>query len=249
MGSRTKWIGLRSMAALGAWAGAAGAAEDDVMQQPLTRSEAQRGSMAAEGGEESVAPDAWARGEIASPLARRSKLGGAVGWNFNVPLGSVRDFAANVSPVGLEIQLRYWALPRVSFGLSGEWDSYADQRPRSTYQLEGGALTATAYNNLLSAILRFVPTYYLLEDGPVLPYVAPNIGVAWTEYRSRTADLELTDSSLSIAYGAEAGVLIPAPLDGPMFLLQARYTALPASEFRNRTDNAQTLAFMAGMAF
>ena len=178
------------------------------MQQPLTLSEDQRLSSEPLAPEDAATTDQWRSADSLTPLERRSRLGGAVGWNFNMPLGSMRDFVENISPVGFEIQLRYWAMRRISFGLSGERDSYADERPRSSYQVQNGALTATAYNHLFSAILRFIPTYYLLDDGPVLPFVAPNIGVAWNEYRSRAADLELSDSKVSIVYGAEDSSII-----------------------------------------
>jgi len=250
MAAWAKWAGTASGGVLAAWATVAAAApSDDILAQPLTPAEEQRGSAQPLAPEDAALTDSWVRGDELGPLERRSSLGGAVGWNFNVPLGSVRDFAANVSPLGLEIQLRYWATPRLSFGLSGGWDSYADERPRSSYQVDNGAITATAYNHLFSAILRFIPTLYLVEDGPVLPFIAPNIGVAWSEYRTKAADLELSDSAVSIVYGAEAGVLIPTPMDGPMFLFQVRYSALPASEFRNQTTNAQSLALLLGMAF
>lgn len=245
-----KWVRPFWAGALGLWAEAVAAApSDDVMQQPLDLAEDQRLSSEPLAPEDAAMTDEWRSADSLRPLERRSRIGGAVGWNFNVPLGSMRDFAANVSPVGFEIQLRYWAAPRLSFGLSGEWDSFVDTRPRNSYQLENAALTATAYNQLFAAILRFIPTYYLLDDGPVMPFVAPNIGVGWNEYRSRAADLELSDSKVSIVYGAEAGVLIPTPMDGPMFLFQLRYSAQPASEFRERTTNAQSLALLAGLAF
>jgi hypothetical protein len=250
MAVSAKSLGRLGALALGFWSGVAVAApSDDVMQQSLTVAEDQRLSSEPLAPEDAAMTDSWVSADSMTPLERRSRLGGAVGWNFNMPLGSMRDFAANISPIGFEIQLRYWATRRLSFGLSGEWDSFVDERPRSSYQLDNGAVTATAYNQLFSAILRFIPTYYLVEDGPVLPFVAPNIGVAWNEYRSRAADLELTDSKVSIVYGAEAGVLIPTPMDGPMFLFQLRYTAQPASEFRNQTTNAQSLALLAGLAF
>lgn len=245
-----KWVRSYCAGALGLWAETVAAApSDDVMQQPLNLAEDQRLSSEPLAPEDAATTDEWRSADSLSPLERRSRIGGAVGWNFNVPLGSMRDFAANVSPVGFEIQLRYWASRRLSFGLSGEWDSFVDTRPRNSYQLENAALTATAYNQLFAAILRFIPTYYLLDDGPVMPFVAPNIGVGWNEYRSRAADLELSDSKVSIVYGAEAGVLIPTPMDGPMFLFQLRYSAQPASEFRERTTNAQSLALLAGLAF
>ena len=68
MGSRTKRVGLCLLGVLGAWAGAAGAAEDDILEQPLTPAEERRLSLAPEGGAEAVPADSWARGAFGSPL-------------------------------------------------------------------------------------------------------------------------------------------------------------------------------------
>ena len=49
---------------------------------------------------------------------RHSKTGqvsGFMGWAFNVPLGSVRDFTAVVSPRGFEVQLLAWVNNQIAF--------------------------------------------------------------------------------------------------------------------------------------
>ena len=177
------------------------------------------------------------------------KLSGVVGWEFTVPLGSVRSFSANVSPLGLELQLRYWALQQLSISLAGEWAWFADVRPRTTYQVDHATVRATAYDSMANSTLRLGAQYYLLREGLALPYVGPHLGVGWTHYRSETADLELTEEEFSFVYGAEAGVLLPMTGSGPMFLFQVRYAAQPGSEFRSLVSNVQTLSFTAAVGF
>ncbi|HEU4579696.1 MAG TPA: hypothetical protein VFS67_15665 [Polyangiaceae bacterium] len=183
-------------------------------------------------------------------LARlQSKLAGVVGWEFTAPLGSVRSFSANVSPLGLELQLRYWALQQLSISLGGDWVWFGDVRPRTTYQLDHATVRATAYDSLVSSTLRLGAQYYLLDEGLALPYVGPHLGLGWTRYRSETADLELSEDEFSFVYGAEAGVLLPMAGSAPLFLFQVRYAAQPGSEFRNLVSNVQTLTFTAAVGF
>jgi hypothetical protein len=182
-----------------------------------------------------------------APLA--GKLAGVVGWEFTVPLGSVRNFSANVSPVGLELQLRYWALAHLSLSLAGDWTWFGDVRPRTTYQLDHATVRATAYDSMVSSTLRLGAQYYLLREGLALPYVGPHLGVGWTRYHSETADLELSEDELSLVYGVEAGVLLPMAGSGPLFFFQARYAAQPGSEFRSLVSNVQTLTFTAAVGF
>jgi len=177
------------------------------------------------------------------------KLAGVVGWEFTVPLGSVRSFSANVSPAGLELQLRYWALQQLSLSLAGDWTWFGDVRPRTVYELDHATVRATAYDSLVSSTLRLGAQYYLLREGLALPYVGPHLGVGGTRYHSETADLELSEDEFSFVYGAEAGVLLPMAGSGPMFLFQVRYAAQPGSEFRSLVSNVQTLTFTAAVGF
>jgi hypothetical protein len=187
--------------------------------------------------------------ELGTSPSLAGKLAGVVGWEFAVPLGSVRNFSANVSPLGLELQLRYWALQQLSISLSGDWTWFGDVRPRTTYQLDHATVRATAYDSMVSSTLRLGAQYYLLREGLALPYVGPLLGAGWTRYRSETADLELSEDEFSFVYGAEAGVLLPMTGSAPMFLFQVRYAAQPGSEFRSLVSNVQTLTFTAAVGF
>ena len=198
-----------------------------------------------------MTPDAL---DVSSPEPGTSaglagKLAGVVGWEFTVPLGSVRKFSANVSPLGLELQLRYWALQQLSLSLGGEWVWFGDVRPRTTYELDHATVRATAYDSMVCSTLRLGAQYYLLREGLALPYVGPHLGAGWTRYHSETADLELSEDEFSFVYGAEAGVLLPMTGSAPMFLFQVRYAAQPGSEFRSLVSNVQTLTFTAAVGF
>jgi hypothetical protein len=197
---------------------------------------------------EETAVDALAgRGGTVGSL--QGRVSGFVGWSFNVPLGSVRAFSSVMSPLGFELQLQAWVLPDLSIGVSGEWSTFVDNRPRSTYELESGAITATAYNYMQSTSARLLVHYFFLGDAPLLPYVGPHVGVSWVSFDSAAADLALTGSQVSIALGAEAGVEVPFGHDAPVALLNVRYSVAPAVEFRQAVSNAQTLGMLIGIGF
>jgi hypothetical protein len=179
----------------------------------------------------------------------QGRVSGFVGWGFNVPLGSVRDFSSVMSPLGFELQLQVWVLPALSVGVSGEWSTFVDNRPRTTYALDSGAITATAYNYMQSTSARLLAHYYFLGDAPLLPYVGPHVGITWVAFDSEAADLALTESQASIVLGAEAGVEVPFGRDAPVALLNVRYSVAPAAEFRDAVSNVQTLGMLIGIGF
>jgi hypothetical protein len=176
------------------------------------------------------------------------KVGGVVLWDVDVPLGSVRDFTADPSPIGFEFQLRRWLSSELSLGASAQWNTYLDERPRSTYERENAALTATAYNDIQLAVLRGLLHYYPLQSGWALPYVGPHIGLGWTRFRTQTADLELAEDEVSLSVGAEAGAFFPMGPYGPMLAADIRYSLLPSMEFSSVT-NMQMFTLHIGLGF
>jgi hypothetical protein len=166
-----------------------------------------------------------------------------------VPIGSVRDFAATVSPLGFEIMIEGWLAPSFSIGAVGEWATYVDDRPKTTYQVTGGAVTATAYNRMQTAAARMFGHYYFVDRGSVLPYIGPHLGVTWTSFDSQVADLSLWDTRASFAFGAEAGVKIPFGKNDPVALINLRYSVGLQSEFLAMVDNVQSLGLTLGVGF
>jgi hypothetical protein len=159
----------------------------------------------------SVAPLGVDTSESFEPT-RHSKTGhvsGFMGWAFNVPLGSVRDFTAVVSPLGFEVQLLAWVNNQIALGIDGDWATYVDNRPRTTYSVDNGAVTATAYNYTQTSSVRFLANYFLMDEGPVLPYVGLHAGVSWATFESQEADLTLSDTEFSFSWGAQAGIQVP----------------------------------------
>jgi len=169
-----------------------------------------------------------------------------VNWDVAIPVGSVHDFSANASAAGFELLFQYWLNQHLTIGGSMDWQTYWDARPRTTYQIENGAVTATADNSVQNGAARFLARYYILEQGPVLPYAGLNIGIGWTTFQSAAADLLLYDNTVSVLLGAELGAAIVTGRDVPLFTIGARYSNLPAANFM-KVENVQAFTFQFGV--
>jgi hypothetical protein len=180
---------------------------------------------------------------------RQGDVSGFMGWAFNVPFGSVRDFTAVVSPLGFEIQFNGWVLDNLSLGVSGEWATYVDNRARTTFSVEDSAITATAYNYMQTTAAHFLVHYFFPGGGPVRPYIGPHVGVSWSMFDLEAADLALSDSEFSINFGGETGVEIPFGRNAPVALANLRYSFAPAAEFRNIVSNVQSFGLLLGIGF
>ena len=167
-------------------------------------------------------------------------------WDVAIPVGSVHDFTANVSPVGFQILGEYWVTRQLAIGAALDWQTYWDTRPRNTYQVENGALTATPDNSVQNGSARTITRYYFQDEGKVLPYAGVNIGIGWTTFQSAAADLAFYDNTLSVLLGAELGAAIAPTPRGPLFTVGARYAYMPTADFLSVT-NIQSVDFLIGV--
>jgi hypothetical protein len=183
------------------------------------------------------------------PASRAGRISSFMGWTFNVPLGSVREFANDVSPLGFELQFNGWVLDNLSLGVSGEWATYVDNRPRQTFSVDRAAITAKLYNSMQTTSARLLIHYCFVGGDAFRPYIGPHVGVSWTSFDLQAADSKLSDSQVSINLGGEAGTEIPLGRYAPVLLFNVRYSFSPEAEFRSAVTNVQSLGFMLGMGF
>lgn len=173
---------------------------------------------------------------------------GGMAWNVGIPVGSVSNFTSNVSAAGLELLLKYWVHPQITIGAVADWQTFTDQRPRTTYQLNHGALTATAYNSVLTGAVRAGGDFYFLAEGPVLPYVGANVGFGWATLQTSAADIAIYDNQSSVVLGLEAGALVNfGGSRVPLLLLGARYSGEPAVSFLKTVNDIQSIVLQIGV--
>jgi len=167
-------------------------------------------------------------------------------WNVAFPVGNVHDFTNAASALGFEFLVRYFALPQLSLGASTDFQTFIATRPRTTYPIDNGAVTATAYNSVQNTALRASAHYYFLKDGPVLPYAGASVGIGWSTFQTAMADIVIYDNTTSIALGGDVGAVFPLANSSLALMTAFRYSALPAAEFLNVTD-VQSLSLQFGL--
>ena len=167
-------------------------------------------------------------------------------WDIGIPVGSAQSFTGNTSAVGFELLGQYWLTSHVTVGASIDWQTYWDTRPRSTYTVENGAITATTDNSIRNGGGRAIARYYFLDQGVALPYAGLNIGVGWSTFQTAASALSLYDNAVSVLLGGELGALFAVSPDAPLVSVGARYTTLPAANFLAVT-NVQSITFQIGL--
>ena len=184
------------------------------------------------------------------PEGTRRYLGNAMvgfAWDLGVPIGTIHNFTSNVSGLGFDISFHYWIHPQLTLGGNVEWQTFTDQRDRTTYQIPNGAITATSYNSVQTASLRAAAQYYFVDSGVALPYVGVNVGYGWATFQSAAADILLYDNQDSIVLGGELGVLLALAEKAPLVKISGRYSAAPAMEFLDSVKDMQTITFQLGL--
>lgn len=154
-----------------------------------------------------------------------------------------------ISPVGFELQVRYWLSSRFTVGAGGDWATFVQNRDRNTQDINSTTtITATAYNYMQTSNLRAQAQVYLLDQGPVMPYIGANFGVGWTTFYSEVADLVFSDTQASVLFGGDIGAAIPLSERGtPLAMVNLRWSMAPAAEFLNGVENVQTLGLSLGV--
>jgi hypothetical protein len=170
-----------------------------------------------------------------------------IAYDVGIPVGSVHKFTSNVSGVGFDISLRYWIHPQITIGGEVEWQTYRDDKPRTTYPITNGAVTATAYNSAQIGSLRAGADYYFLDRGPALPFVGVSVGYGWSTFQSAAADIALYDNQDSVVIGGELGSIFVLAPRAPLVLLAARYSYAPSMEFLSSVKDVQQITLQLGL--
>jgi hypothetical protein len=139
-------------------------------------------------------------------------------YDPSVPVGSVRSFVPNVSPLGFDLDATYW-FSQFSVGLGGVYNRFYRQSPQATYPVENGAVTATLYR--IIDVVALVPEvhYYFGPDNDVVPYLGVGAGFASVKFHVLVSDFDLGERSSGLILSPEGGILIPFDRDG--IILQA----------------------------
>jgi hypothetical protein len=136
-----------------------------------------------------------------------------------VPLGSVRNFVQNVSPLGFGLDARYWFKgPNLSVGVGGVYNRFFQTSPQATYPVDNGAVTATLYR-IVDAVGVFPEVhYYFGPENEVVPYLGLGAGFASVKFHVLVSDFDISENSAGLILSPEGGLLLPFDRDGSLIL-------------------------------
>ncbi|HKQ69107.1 MAG TPA: hypothetical protein VJT73_07200 [Polyangiaceae bacterium] len=173
---------------------------------------------------------------VSAALGERSARAEGFYWSLkydpSVPVGSMRSFAPNVTPLGFDIDARYWFARNWSLGIGGAWTRFYDTLPFGTYQVTSGAVTATIYRTLDVVSVLSEVHYFFDPERPVSPFIGAGFGYSSALFGVLVSDIDVSERHGGLVVSPEAGVLIPFDANGVMrqaVVLGARYTFTTSS--------------------
>jgi hypothetical protein len=145
-------------------------------------------------------------------------------WAFqyapSVPVGSVRSFAAKVSPVAFDLDARYWFTRHLSLGVNGRFVQFFEKFGHDTFQFPdgAGAITGTIFREV--DVLAALPEvhYYFGSEGHLIPYAGVGCGASWATFRTRLSDIDIDQTIAGLIVSPEGGVLIPVDRQDDLLL-------------------------------
>lgn len=177
-------------------------------------------------------------------------------WSFQyspaLPVGSVRKFVPDATPLGFALGARVWFGQRFSVGVDGSYTRLYRTLPRGTYPLDDGAITATIYSSV--DVLAAVPQAHLYFGpmGDVIPYLGLGAGLSWVTFRVRASDLDFSNMMRGFVVAPEGGILIPVDRQDGLLLqslsLGVRYTFSSAG-FRDVADTSFVSAQIGALVY
>jgi hypothetical protein len=154
-----------------------------------------------------------------SGSARAGDFYWSLKYDPGVAVGSLRSFAPSVTPVGFDLDARYWFAGHFSLGIGGAITRFYDTLPHGTYPLDRGAITGTIYRHVDVAALAPEAHVYFAPHADVIPYAGVGVGVAWVSPRVLVSDVDVSETHVGFIVSPEAGILLPFDRDD--FLRQA----------------------------
>lgn len=175
---------------------------------------------------------------------------GVTSYEIGIPLSSFsNNYVNKVSFNGGNIEARTFLSDNISVGASFSWQKYYAKQPRQTYQIDGGAITATQYHWLRQIPLKVTAHYYLGKNGSKLrPYLGVGTGLVSIVQETTISDYTFRSSKWSYILAPEIGALISfREYSSSGLILGAKYNYTTYSE--DNVADLQNVSFHAGLYF
>jgi opacity protein-like surface antigen len=170
----------------------------------------------------------------------------SVGWEAAFPVGSLQNnWIANPAWLGGAFDIRVGVVGRLSVGVGGSWNWFAQTFPQVTVVEPQVTVTAPVYRRLSTFTLRGTAHYYLTQTA-VQPYVGIGVGVVWAETLRQAVNRKDGESTTALALAPEAGFLFNVVPRVALYVA-GRYQ-FTLADFAN-VKHAQWITAQAGLAW
>lgn len=146
-------------------------------------------------------------------------------WVIGIPVGKMNsDFISETSLRGFSMEYRYLFNSPFSIGGGLTWQGFSQKYERSTYVLDGGAITSTRFNYLYNIPIFVNAHYYPLKSNYFFPFIGLGIGMFYIEKTDQIGQYYVQDDSWQFGLQPEIGTLIQInPGSGFGFVVKAKY--------------------------
>jgi len=147
--------------------------------------------------------------DVTSMRSARERPSWMLAYPLAMPVGDFHDYVADVSFRGFSFSAE-WPIGGGGLRLGGalDYNLFYDQRPRSTYQLDSGAVTATLYNYADVWSAGFLTRYRFLDTrASVRPFMGLELGATYLSASSLVADFDVSDDQVGFLAVGEVGAL------------------------------------------
>jgi len=131
------------------------------------------------------------------------------------PMGDMRSFIESTTFRGISGSAKFFVSDKITVGLDIQWTGFYEKDERYTWDLDGSAVTATAWKEFYIWPLYANVNYHFLneEDNRLLPYAGLNIGVAYIDQNAQVGTYNFKDKSWKFAMAPEVGTLLPMGIE------------------------------------
>lgn len=176
---------------------------------------------------------------LEGPVPQREGAIFKFGYSMSMGVGDLHHFIGDTSFRGYDAVALQPVYRSLFLGVSFGYNGFNQAGPRSTYQLDSGAVTAKLYRYADAWPLAFVVRYLFLDRGSVVrPYLGARTGIAWMDTSTLVVDRTNSHTSVGWLLVPEAGLdLYLSPSVLAHLSYQFNFTTASTSGFNSLSYN------------
>jgi hypothetical protein len=177
----------------------------------------------------------------------RERPSWALAYEVGFPVADLHKFTENVSPRGMGFNFEWPVVEGLRLGAAFHYSRFYDERPRTTFEFDSGAINAKLYRYLDIWSFAAAGRYRFGSPAdPVRGFVGLEVGVAFLNATTLLADTGVQDTPTGLLVAGEVGIAARIT-KGYLATIALRYNLTTASFAQ--TDIPSYLALQLGFAW